>query len=76
MSDPQPYGEDEWRERLHAAVEATLRRKAARKAFHDGHQARRDAGLRQRHAEKIARADDRLRQAQQDGHEDSWYEEP
>lgn len=54
----------------------TLRAQQARRDFHNDHQRRRDHGLRHRHAQKLRRADERLRQAQQDGVHDSWWEDP
>lgn len=75
MSDPQPYGDEEWRERLQAAVEKTLRSRHGRAEFQRDHKASRDAGLKARHQAKLARADQRLHQAQQDGPDDSWWEE-
>lgn len=68
--------DDEWRQRLQAAVEKTLAARAARAALRAELAGRRTAGLQERHAAKLARADERLRQAQRDGIHDSWWEEP
>lgn len=47
--------DEEWQERLRAAVEETLRRRAAKKAERLEFQTRRNHGLVQRHAAKLAR---------------------
>jgi hypothetical protein len=45
----------DWRARLEAAVEATLRRRAAKRDLRRALDSARDAGLRRRHADKLAR---------------------
>jgi hypothetical protein len=47
--------EQEWQERLQAAVGETLRKRAAKRAERQQFAADRDAGLVQRHAQKLAR---------------------
>lgn len=47
--------DEEWQERLRAAVEETLRRRAAKNALRAQHAEARAYGLRQRHARKLAR---------------------
>ncbi|GIE79076.1 hypothetical protein Aph02nite_50260 [Actinoplanes philippinensis] len=47
--------DDEWQERLRAAVEQTLAKRAARQAEREAFKARRAAGLKARHLAKLAR---------------------
>jgi len=55
--------EPEWRARVRAAVERTVRRRAARSEERKVLAARRAAGLQTRHATRLARADAAEREA-------------
>ncbi|MBM0233367.1 hypothetical protein JNW91_16795 [Micromonospora sp. STR1_7] len=46
----------EWQQRLQAAVDETLRRRAARRQLHQDHTAARNAGLAHRNRARLARA--------------------
>lgn len=57
LTDGQATGEREradWERRLRAAVDETLRRRQARRDLREQRQAARDAGLRHRHAARLA----------------------
>jgi hypothetical protein len=54
-STPKPYSDQEWQERLQAAVEKTMRARQLRRSTQLEFKRRRNAGLRQRHAQKLAR---------------------
>lgn len=75
MTNPEPYGDHEWSERLRRAVEQTLEQRQARRRQREQLQAARAVGLERRHRDRIAAADERLRQAQHDGPADSWWED-
>ncbi|WP_433361939.1 hypothetical protein ACQPZX_29420 [Actinoplanes sp. CA-142083] len=58
MSDvPNPYSDEEWQQRLAQAVGKTLHKKAAARDERRERQARRDAGLKQRHSTKLTQHD-------------------
>lgn len=57
MTDPSPVPDDGWPARLDELLAGARRRRAERQRIREEHAAARSAGLKARHAAKLARAD-------------------